>query len=267
MNANRPNRRSLKTIEASLAKSLKAHGASEVECGEWLIEAKDQLDHGQWLEWLDTHFPHSVDTAERWMGVAKLCDRFRNLRNLKINKSALYFLANRIDDIDDHIVAAIAKVATENPDKWLWNDVIEVFTSEIAARELEQEAHERGITVAELEREREQQEQERQHALEEWRRKQAEFAAEAAAEADAILDAAPDGDYAPPKPVEGAVGERPSHDKFVHDTLTTAVERLDTIVSKPLQVLAAASVSSDALCRVGKLLLDIANQRRDAEAA
>jgi hypothetical protein len=269
----RANRRPLKAIEASLAKSLKAHGASEVECGEWLNEARNQLDHGEWLLWLDAHFPHSVDTAGRWMGVAKLFDRFRNLRNLKLTKGASYYLANRIDDIDDRIVAAIAKVAAGNPNKWIGDDAIEVFTSEIEAREREQEAQERGITVAELEQERKQQEeqeeqelQERQRALEEWRRKQAESAAEAAAEADAMLDAS-SGDDGPPRPVEAPVGERPSQDKFIHDTLMDAVERLDAIVSKPLQVLAAASVSSDAMERVGRFLLDIVNARnprRDA---
>jgi hypothetical protein len=275
MNTDRPNRRSLKAIEASLAKSLKANDASERECGRWLNEAKEQLEYGEWLSWLDTHFPHSVSTAERWMAVATLCARFVKLTNLQMNKGALYELANRIDDLDDGIISAIVKAAAGSPDKWIRaSDIIEILTSEHEAREIEQEAKERGITVAELEQERERQEeqqeqerqralQERQRALEEQHRKQAEAAAEAAA----ILDAAFDGDDAPPKPIEASVGERPSQDRFVHDTLTNAVERLDTIVSKSLQVLAAASVSSDALERVGKCLLDIVNIRNCRDAA
>src|SRR5712671_6813941 len=254
-----PNRRSLKTIEASLAKSLAAKDKSELECGQWLIEAKDQLEHGEWLTWLDAHFPHSVSTAERWVGVAALCTKFVKLTNLKITKGGLYALADEIDEIDDRIISAIVKAAAESP-KWIKeHDIRPILYREREAKKLKREAKERGITAAELKQEREQQAQERQRRQEEWQREQAE----AVVEADAILDAPPDDDDddAPPQPVEAPVGERPSQDKFVYDTLTNAVERLDTIVSKPMHVLVDAPVPSDVLERAGRFLLDIVDAR------
>jgi Protein of unknown function (DUF3102) len=258
-------KRSLKAIEAGLAKSLNANHRSEIECGQWLTEAKDQLEHGEWLPWLDAHFPHSVPTAERWMRIAVLCAKFVKLTNLKINKGALYHLADKIDDLDDRIISDIVKAAAKKPGKWTKEyDIFEV----LAARKLKQEAAQRGISVADLKREREQQSQARVDAVrrerEEWQRQQAEADAEVVAEADALLDALdapPSSGDAPPQPVEAPVGERPSQDRFVFDALAHAVAQLDTIVSKPMHILTAAPISSDSLERAGRFLLDIVNAR------
>lgn len=39
-------------------------------CGELLIEAKNQCLHGQWLNWLEAHTPISQRTAQRFMKIA-----------------------------------------------------------------------------------------------------------------------------------------------------------------------------------------------------
>jgi Protein of unknown function (DUF3102) len=253
-------RRSLKAIEANLAKALNANHRSEIECGEWLVEAKKHLvEHGEWLPWLEAHFPHSVDTAARWMGVAKLLGKFRNLRNLRISKSTLYRIASEIDEIDRGTISAIVKVAAKNPGKWTGDrDILPILYREREARKLKQEAIERGIPIADLKREREQQIQARVDAVQREQREQAEAYAEADALLDATLAAPCD---APPLPVEAPVGVRPSQGDFVHDTLTNAVEQLDTIVSKPMHVVVAAPISSDSLERAGRFLLDIVNAR------
>jgi hypothetical protein len=63
-----------------------------VKIGQWLTEVKETLGHGQWLPWLKGEFGWSADSAERFMRVFELV-KFRNLRNLNIDASALYLIA------------------------------------------------------------------------------------------------------------------------------------------------------------------------------
>jgi hypothetical protein len=81
--------------------------------GDLLIEAKAQCEHGQWLAWLDRDLDYSVDTAERYMSVAELATKFRNLRNLKLAKSTLYKLSDQEDDDLPAIITELAKHATK----------------------------------------------------------------------------------------------------------------------------------------------------------
>ena len=83
--------------------------ASIFDIGDLLLEAKAQCEHGQWLAWLEREFGWSVDTAARFMRVAKLGARFRNLRNLKLGATTLYWLADHIDEQD--LPAAINELA------------------------------------------------------------------------------------------------------------------------------------------------------------
>lgn len=50
-----------------------AHNAVEYafQCGEHLAEIKAQLDHGQWLPWLDKHFDGSARKAQVYAQLAK----------------------------------------------------------------------------------------------------------------------------------------------------------------------------------------------------
>lgn len=49
-------------------KSMLEHA---VKCGQALREAKDQLEHGQWIPWVAEHFEGSLSTAEHYMRLAK----------------------------------------------------------------------------------------------------------------------------------------------------------------------------------------------------
>jgi hypothetical protein len=64
------------------------------DIGDLLIDAKELCEHGEWLPWLAKEFDWSVDKAERYMKVAELGSKFRNLRNLGVNSTTLYSLAN-----------------------------------------------------------------------------------------------------------------------------------------------------------------------------
>src|SRR5665213_66127 len=71
------------------------------DIGDLLIEAKAQCEHGQWLAWLHAEFDWaSVDTAERYIKVAKLGAKFRTVRNLKLAATTLYRLADHENEDD-----------------------------------------------------------------------------------------------------------------------------------------------------------------------
>ena len=53
--------------------------AKAIECGQLLLQQKESLGHGSWLEWLELNLPEISDTtARRYMRIAKmaptLCD-------------------------------------------------------------------------------------------------------------------------------------------------------------------------------------------------
>jgi len=63
-----------------------------IDIGQNLISVKEQLEHGQFRDWLKVEFGWSVRTAARFMRVAK---KFKsaNLSHLNVAASALYLLA------------------------------------------------------------------------------------------------------------------------------------------------------------------------------
>jgi hypothetical protein len=85
------------TLPVAIAKQIRALRQRTckdvIQIGRLLIEAKDQLGHGEWGEWLRNEFAWSQDTAERFINVAKAFGKADSatLRNLDL--SALYDLA------------------------------------------------------------------------------------------------------------------------------------------------------------------------------
>ena len=62
--------RSLATIVCEIRKTLKDDIGNIIRRGELLQEAKVQLEHGQWLPWLEDNFAMKERTAQRAMAVA-----------------------------------------------------------------------------------------------------------------------------------------------------------------------------------------------------
>src|SRR5262249_53665886 len=58
-------------------------------------EAKATCRQGEWLPWLKEEFGWSEDSAERYMSVARLGERFRPLRNLLLPKTVFYYLVKQ----------------------------------------------------------------------------------------------------------------------------------------------------------------------------
>jgi hypothetical protein len=117
-------RRSLDVI----ADEIHALDRNAFDIGAKLIEAYDQCEHGDWLQWLEEEFDWSVDTAERYMRAARLADKFRTVRNLRVPMTIIYDLAADIEDPD--LPAIIEALALASKSKKLsaydTNEVIEL---------------------------------------------------------------------------------------------------------------------------------------------
>lgn len=66
--------------------------ADIIEIGQRLLEVKEQLNHGQWLDWLTAEFEWSDRTAEHYMSVARAFPEIRN--GFDFHARALYLLAS-----------------------------------------------------------------------------------------------------------------------------------------------------------------------------
>jgi hypothetical protein len=106
-------RNSARSLDAIAEDIHKVEGKSIIDVGKLLLEAQDQCDHGEWLDWLDAEFDRSVDTAERYMSVARMADKFRTVRNLKVTVRTLYLLADQDEDDLPAIIKELAKHATK----------------------------------------------------------------------------------------------------------------------------------------------------------
>jgi Protein of unknown function (DUF3102) len=108
-------RRDIGLIAEQLQVVMKREAADIIEIGDLLLEAKDQLEHGEWLPWLKTNFGPSTTTAENYMAAARFAAKIPNVVNLKLRPTALYLLGRELDDPSDFyspkVIKAILKAA------------------------------------------------------------------------------------------------------------------------------------------------------------
>jgi hypothetical protein len=83
---------------AVIANEIRARQAETIDdiiaIGGLLFEAKDQLDHGQWLPWVQQEFGYSARTAQNYMRAHKFAGKYENVVDLKLASTALYRLAD-----------------------------------------------------------------------------------------------------------------------------------------------------------------------------
>jgi hypothetical protein len=98
--------RSLDVIGADLRKLRNIF-----DSGALLVEASEACEHGEWLDWLETYFDASEDTARRHMAAYRLSLKYRTVRDLKVPPTIIYRLADEfIDDPDlPVIIKALVK--------------------------------------------------------------------------------------------------------------------------------------------------------------
>jgi hypothetical protein len=102
-------------ITASWQKSL----ASILETGHNLIEAKDELEHGEWLQMVKNELPFGEDTAERLMKIARspVLSNSAHGRSLPASWRTLYELARLPEDLlEQKIEAGEVTPRTERKD-------------------------------------------------------------------------------------------------------------------------------------------------------
>lgn len=80
--------RPLQLIESEIVFYIKHGRECAVEIGKRLIEAKGQLQHGEWGNWLYENFDYSQDNAEMLMKLAREYPNSDAVRNLGVKKAS-----------------------------------------------------------------------------------------------------------------------------------------------------------------------------------
>jgi hypothetical protein len=94
-------RRDLAVITGELQTAMKAQSCSIIAIGGLLLEARAQVDHGEWMDWLFENFDSSTSTAENFMNAARAATKFPTVGNLKLRPTALYLLGS--EQLDDEL--------------------------------------------------------------------------------------------------------------------------------------------------------------------
>ena len=102
-----PGERTIETITGEILEAKRAGGEAILTIGRCLIEAKEQLPHGEWLPWLNERVDLSERTAQKFMKLAREWSNPNTLADLGASK-ALMLLAvpegDREQFIQDHNV-------------------------------------------------------------------------------------------------------------------------------------------------------------------
>ena len=125
----RTNARAMSKIESDLEVEFKREAGSPIKIGRLLVKAKELLDaHGDWLTWLNDHFPHARRTAQNYMAAAKFADKYATVAHLKLTPGALYELAGIDNDGDGELVQAVlARAETA----WIDRDGVGAIAEEL----------------------------------------------------------------------------------------------------------------------------------------
>jgi hypothetical protein len=89
----------IKALDQSVDKAADACVCEIILQGQDLLEAKDLVNHGSWMEWVRSHFPGSHSTALNWMWLAEKfgghSQQLTNLIRQGYSVSVLYALRRR----------------------------------------------------------------------------------------------------------------------------------------------------------------------------
>lgn len=107
-------KRNLKVITVELQTMLKGETSSILTIGELLLEAREQIEHGGWMDWLGENFSMSVSSCENYMNAARFARKFPGAGNLKLRASALYLLGSGDAPFDENAIEAILTAAETN---------------------------------------------------------------------------------------------------------------------------------------------------------
>ena len=110
-------RRDIETITAEIEGFNRQFGESAYDVGVLLREAKEQLEHGKWLEWLRERVEFSEATARRFMRIAKEYPNRSTVTDLGFSKAIVLLnlpVEERTDFINSkHMVNGKEKTVAE----------------------------------------------------------------------------------------------------------------------------------------------------------
>jgi hypothetical protein len=107
--------RELATIVSKINRTFRDDISNIIRRGELLQQAKDHIENGGWLTWLETNFNWDEQMAQRAMSVAKFAARHDTASALNLTKGVLYGLA--AGGFPDRVVKAVLREATSRPIK------------------------------------------------------------------------------------------------------------------------------------------------------
>jgi hypothetical protein len=90
--------RTLEIVGRDLQRALRTESKNLLHIGDLLNEAKEMLEHGEWLPWLKVNFGGGHATASNYMNAAKFAARHPVVSDLKLRPAALYALAQHMDE-------------------------------------------------------------------------------------------------------------------------------------------------------------------------
>jgi hypothetical protein len=228
--------RELATIVAEIHETFRSDTASVVKRGELLIEAKQQVKHGKWLQWLDTHFHMDARTAQRAMAAAKFAAEYDSAVVFNLSVDALYALSG--GDFSAKVVAAVMAEAAAGPIRT--RTIYDIRESLEPPPQTIEELEARMNAEDEAEAQRQAQEQQ---------------------EAEKILDGPP-----PPAPEP----EKPDPDQYIRIQLAASITALKRLATKKRQRFAGSDVSPydlDTAITFLTALKPIVGEKPTAEAA
>ena len=85
--------------------------ADVIEIGGLLIEAQAQLDHGEWLPWVERELDFTERTAQNYMAAYRFALKYETVAYSKLTTSALYKLACGF--YEENEIATVLTVAAE----------------------------------------------------------------------------------------------------------------------------------------------------------
>jgi hypothetical protein len=86
--------RDLATIVTTIKRTFRDDICNIIRRGELFQQAKDQIEHGRWLMWVETNFNWDEQMAQRAMSVAKFAAKYDTVSALNLTKGVLYGLAS-----------------------------------------------------------------------------------------------------------------------------------------------------------------------------
>jgi hypothetical protein len=107
-------KRTLKQIEDDLQTAMHDRTTNVLSIGALLLEAKAQVEHGEWLPWLKAQTGFSERSAQNYMAAAKFAVKNATVADLKLRPTALYYLGQH--KIEDRFLKAIL---AEAENRWI----------------------------------------------------------------------------------------------------------------------------------------------------